>query len=374
LSGSPPDRATVRPPSGLLGMLVLIVAVEAIITGRRADLVSALLEDWRVAALAAETKSKGRDVLCFGDSLVKYGVLPKVIEARSGLRAYNLATSGGTAPSAYFLLRRALDSGARPKAVVVDFNALMLPRDDPPNLLNYPELGSVRDCLDLGFTSGDPGFAGALALSKLLPSYCWRFEIRRSVLASLDGRSVSQRESLRFFRDFWANEAGAHPSPSGRKRHPQEDTMIDGVSPATWAFEPTDRAYIDRFLALAEARGIAVYWLMPPMAPEVHVRRGHRGTDALYDRFARSIAAKYPNAVIVDARNSGYDDSVHIDHLHLDRRGASVLSDDLAAVLVDRPVARAPGELAWVALPALAGRTGAEPASAVARSRASTPR
>ena len=96
LSGSPPDRPAARLPRGLLGMLALIAAVEGSLAAHRADFATPWGEDWRFSAWAAREKSPGCDVLCFGDSLVKYGVVPKVIEARTGLRSYNLATSGGS--------------------------------------------------------------------------------------------------------------------------------------------------------------------------------------------------------------------------------------------------------------------------------------
>src|SRR5947199_7563 len=89
------------------------------------------------------------------------------------------ATTGGRRPASFFLLRRALDAGARPRAIVADFAALMLKDDDnPPKPLNYPELATLRDCLDLAWASRDASFFGSLALGKLLPSYRWRFEIR----------------------------------------------------------------------------------------------------------------------------------------------------------------------------------------------------
>ncbi len=369
MSGSPPDRATIRPPVGLLGMLALVAAVEAGIAGLRADLVSPLAEDWRSAAEAARSKAPGADVLCFGDSLVKYGVLPRVIQQRTGLRAYSLATSGGTMASSFFLFRQALDAGARPRAVIVDFAALMLRDPDPPKLLNYPELGTVRDCLDLAWTARDPNFLGSSAVSKLLASYRWRFEIRRSIRLALDGVAGSQRPGLMHYLDLWDREAGANPVDAARVRHPQEETLIDGVCPADWACKPVDRAYLDRFLALAEARGVTVYWLMPPFAPEVHERRASRGTDAAYARFVRSVAEGRRGLVIVDARGSGYDNLAHVDHLHLNRRGASVLSGDLAEVLASRA-----GGRSWVDLPAFAGRTGDEPAPGLARSAPSTTR
>ena len=355
-------------------MLALVAAVEAGLEARRPDLVGPWAEGWRSSARAAEAKAPGSDVLCFGDSLVKYGVLPKVIQARTGLRAYNLATSGGTIPSAFFLLRRALDADARPKAVVVDFAALMDEDESRPRLMNYPDLATFRDCLDLAWARRDAGFFGSLALSKVLPSYHFRFEIRSRILASIDGRCASERASVVSHNKVWAREAGAQPTEPGRNRHPQERLLIETASPAAWACDPTGRAYLERFLDLAGSRGIAVYWLLPPLSPEVHARRAERGSDALYDRFARAILARHPDTVVLDARASGYDDSVHVDHLHLDRRGASVLSADVAAILAEGLASRSPGRPRRVALPSLDGRGGDEPTSAVARSRPSTPR
>ncbi len=221
MSGSVDHRPAARRPSGLIGMLALVVVVEASIAGMRDDLVRPLGESWRFAAKAAETRAPGCDVLCFGDSLVKYGVLPKVIEAKVGLRAYGLASSGGTAPSAFFLLRRALDAGARPRAIVVDFASLMAADDGPPKLLNYPELATARDCLDLARTSNAPDFFGEAMVACLLPSARYRFEIRNNVRAAFEGRSTSERDSVKSHRLIWARERGAQPTePVGFRASP----------------------------------------------------------------------------------------------------------------------------------------------------------
>jgi len=348
-------------------MLALVGLAELAIADHRPDLVTPWAEDWRISARAAERSAPGAEVLCFGDSLVKYGVLPRVIEARSGLKGFNLATSGGTMPSAFFLLRQALDSGARPRAIVVDFAALMLKDPDPPTMQNYPELASLGDCLDLARASGHADFFASALASKALPSCRWRFEIRAAVRAALDGRSVSQRSILPRYRRDWDKEAGAQPMPPGRVRHPSEDYLIDGVSPETWTCEPRNEAYLDRFLGLAGARGIPVFWLMPPLCPEVHARRARRGSDAAYGRFARGKLGRHRNLVVLDARPSGYDDTVHIDHLHLDRRGAAVLSGDVASALLDRLDGGNADR--WVDLPPYAGRSGDEAPRSLARSR-----
>ena len=133
---------------------------------------------------------------------------------------------------------------------------------------------------------------------------------------------------------------------------------------------PVGGARLDRFLALAGSHRIPVFWLMPPLCPEAHARRARRGSDRSYGEFARRMIERHEDVVVLDARTSGYDDSVHIDHLHLDRRGAAVLSADLATVLADH-LARADRGSAWVEMPAFAGRAVDDPPAGLARSRAS---
>ena len=344
-----------RLPVGLLGMLALVAAIEAAVGAHRADLAPPWAEDWRFAAWAADRQAPGADVLCFGDSLVKYGVLPRAIEARTGLKAYNLATSGGTMPSAYFLLKRALAAGAQPRAVVVDFAALMLRDGDPLTLRNYPELATLADCAELARTDGDADFLAAAAVAKVVPSYAWRFELRGAIRAGFAGQSASHRAEGTAYRQRWETHRGAQPTPPGRVWHPSEDYLIDGVSPESWAIEPRNDAYLDRFVALAAEHQIPVYWLIPPLCPAAHARRAVRGADAAYDRLVRAKLAKFANLVVLDARPAGYDDSVHIDHIHLDRVGARVLSGDIGAALAARLGSTgAPGE--WVVLPPVAGR------------------
>ena len=327
-----------------------MVAVETVIDGYRADLAPTWAEDWRFSAWAADRQAPGSDILCFGDSLVKYGVLPRVIESRDGLTGYNLATSGGTMPSAFFLFQRSLAAGARPKAVVVDFAPLMLESAGPVAIQNYAELATVADCVDLARTAGDPQFLAKSLMAKVLPSYAWRFDVRRLVMARLAGGSDSKRYSGASHRLRWEFDRGAQPTQPGRSRHESEDYLLDGVSPASWTIAPRDDAYLDRFVGLAQSRGIPVYWLIPPLVPEAHARRALRGADDAYDRLVRSKLARFSNIVVLDARRSGYDDSAHVDHLHLDREGATVLSGDIAAVLGERLRGRG-GVESWVSLP-----------------------
>ena len=71
--------------------------------------------------------------------------------------------------------------------------------------------------------------------------------------------------------------------------------------------------------------------------------------------MARALLARHPNVEVLDARESGYDDSVHIDLLRLEVHGARVFSNDLADHLLNQTPSATDH---WAAMPPLAGRTG----------------
>src|SRR5262249_6244938 len=138
--------------------------------------------DRAITNQAAFQASLEADVLCFCDSQSKFGLLPRVIEAQTGRPAFNLAPVSGQAASSYFLLRRALEAGARPKAVLVNFMPRLLQLPLAHNAQQWPELLSPRDALDLCVTARDPDRFAAIMLARLLPSVRNRYQIRTNVL------------------------------------------------------------------------------------------------------------------------------------------------------------------------------------------------
>src|SRR5262249_6735716 len=85
-------------PAGLLGMLVLVAAFELFVAGR--DRFSTdQAENWRFKAQASVAEASRCQVLCFGDSMVEFGLVPGVVERGINARAYNLALHGGTPAS-----------------------------------------------------------------------------------------------------------------------------------------------------------------------------------------------------------------------------------------------------------------------------------
>src|SRR5271163_2053591 len=67
-------------PWGVAGMIGLIVAIECFVSRNWLDFTDPVSLSWRYSAEAVRTDSSGRELLCLGDSLVKHGLIPRVIE------------------------------------------------------------------------------------------------------------------------------------------------------------------------------------------------------------------------------------------------------------------------------------------------------
>jgi hypothetical protein len=338
-------------PWGLFGMAILVVGIELFVS--RDDKLTTLADAEHKFAYRASREARRYEVLCFGDSQAKDGIVPRVVEARLGKRTLNLAIAGSPAPSAYFLLRRALESGARPAALLVDYHAWVLQVDPRHRVHMYAELCNLRDCVELAWTAGDANFFGSLATSVLLPSFKNRGEIRARVLAALRGASDDPKRLFVMQSERnWIANGGAQIMPRNPEVAKIHEFWDESASyPEHWESIPTNTAYITKFLGLAAANRIPVFLLVPPRHPRVQANREGLGLDALYTRFVRETTAGYPNVTVIDARHSGYDPAVFIDSSHLDRQGAYDFSDDVAAAVADRLGSRVEGRTCWVDLP-----------------------
>ena len=139
-----PRRASV--PWGLLGMISLVLAIESSLEASR-DYTTVANAYYQFARQACRKASRA-DVLCFGDSLVKVDVLPRVIESRLKTRAYNLAIAGSLPPASSARVPPRPCRRARPKAVLVDFKPSLLPVDPRATVSLLGDLLSFRDGLD----------------------------------------------------------------------------------------------------------------------------------------------------------------------------------------------------------------------------------
>jgi hypothetical protein len=338
-------------------MLVAVVLIELAVARQLAAFTNMFAEDWRLTGRAAGRKAVHCQVVCFGDSLVKFGVQPAVIEERTGGRVYNLALYRGQTPSSYFLLRHVLRSGARPAEVVVDADPHLLEHDPLASVRPWAELCDVSDLLDLAWESGDVSFPGRALTAQAIPSLRSRAEIRAWVLAALSGDAGVAKAALKGLWRNWRVNRGAQLMPAN-PAYPEE-LIAKSYGPAGWSPRPINLRYARRFLDLAARHGVRVFWVIPPVNPLVQDRRERCPLDAQHAGLLAALLADFPNLVVVDGRRSGYDRRAFHDATHLCREGAVALSAEIGD-LIGRPYPAAPGSR-WTRLQPFRARNSAAP-------------
>ena len=237
-----------------------------------------------------------RPVLCAGDSLVKHGLIPKVIAARSGHAAVNLAVARGPAPATFFLFRRALEAGARPAALVVDFKPSVLVGGPRYNVRYWQEILTLRESLDLA--------RSARQRVALLRDWRWGSCCRRSGRGTRSGATCGRpcgARPIRFVRSI-APASGTGRSTtvptsrprtppstasSGRRRPEVPDPGLPLPPRQRRVHPPPPQRWPPR-------AGIPVYWLLPPLAPQLQARREQTGAEAGFVRFVRSFQTPTP--------------------------------------------------------------------------------
>lgn len=339
-------------PTALLGMLALVAGIEWQLSRHDQPVFSTnAAMSWRFGGRQARSASAHAEVLCFGDSQVQFALLPRLIERQSGLTAYNLALHAAPPPASFFLFQRAIRSGARPRAVVVDFQAHVLGMRPAGQARLWSEFLDVGEMLDLAGSTRDPSLFADLLCGRLLSSYRDRHEIRAGVMGRLAGTDLTQTANL-WLTPLWRNwriNRGANIFPS----NPGHDSTVEPghwLAPTHWTREHANLLYMKRFLDLARAEQIPVFWLLPPVHPAVIADRQRRRLEPTYSEFIAAVQRQYPEVIVLDARDRGYDRTVFSDLAHLDREGASVLSHDVgdALALALRPGTARPR---WIELP-----------------------
>src|SRR5436305_1799178 len=87
--------AAARWPVGCLGMIALVLGVESLVSARRARFQDVTSVTWELSARSAGGEAARCEVLGFGDSLLKFGFNPLVLERETGRSAWNLAVNAG---------------------------------------------------------------------------------------------------------------------------------------------------------------------------------------------------------------------------------------------------------------------------------------
>jgi hypothetical protein len=337
-----------RCPWGLLGALGLIVAVEATIARHEVDLTTPPRLEWRESRRAASAEATDCQVLGLGTSMTKLGLFPAVVARESGRRTYNLAACAGRLPGSYYLLKHALERGAKPEAIVLEVHPSYLAVPFQEGMVAWPDLLDPADCLDLAWTARDASFFASTMLARFLPSVGARAEIRAAILAVLRGEEGSTRSPILAHRRNLGVNAGAFVRRRDTPYQGEVTPYLEGMylNPY-WSANPINVRYLRRLLDLCGSQKIQVYWLIPPLVPGLQARRESAGLEDSYNRFTRRIQRSYPDLVVLDARKSGYDAPVFSDAAHLDFSGAVTLSAEVGRILK-----AGSGGSRWIDLPA----------------------
>jgi hypothetical protein len=317
-----------------LGSLIAILCVEHFLALQDNTLTPVYAAVARRVGLAARREATKCEILCFGDSLMQFGVVPRVLEKCLGRTSYNLAISGSYPPAAYFLLRRALRSGARPAAIVVDFKANILSGNPLTNPRPWVEMLTLRECAEMSWDQRDTSYFGSLVLGKIVPSYRARYDIRTFCLATLGGELVrGPNEIAPWFRSFNVNQGASLVPDAFRSPWPAQSYIDQVFWPQHWEIDPVGGRYVRRFLELAASRHIPVFWVMPPIQQRLQDGRDERNLDQAYVECVFKLLKRFPNNVLVDGHHSEFPDSAYWDPSHLNRTGALALSSGIAQVI-----------------------------------------
>jgi hypothetical protein len=340
-------------PAGLLGTLALVAVVESVVASRWEVVTDPVAFSWQFSAAAARSEAAGRRALGAGDSLLKHGLIPAVVEATACVRTYNLASAASPIPWTYYILRRAFEAGARPEVLVLDLKPSLLAGGPEFRLRDWPEVLSPREAVELIWTAHSGTFAGELLVAELLPSFRARHDLRDHLGAALRGDRSRLGDLNAVCRRNWTVNAGANvatprPAFDGSVTETQHREFLSH----RFRVHRVNALYVRRTLDLASGRGVRTYIVVPPFAPALLARRGQTGAEVAYTDYLRSLVRHYPGLTVLDARRSRYPAGVFVDPIHLDRRGATALSADVAAVLSDDlGPAHRPRPGRWVELP-----------------------
>jgi hypothetical protein len=309
---------------------------------------------WRYSTNAAETESARCDLLCLGDSQIKHALVPRVLEQGTGLRTVNLSAARAPALLTYFLLRRALDCGARPGAIIINAKPAVLLANPEFNARYWQEVLSPSEWIELLQMTRNAPFAVSAIIGRLLPSLRCRLEVRSNVLAALRGETDRVPAINRVLLRNWMVNGGANVVAA--RALPQQDRDAPEIErrlhPGLFHVDRTNAEAIERLMRLAAERDVPVFWLLPPSSPALQTLRDQSGAERGYERFVRSFTARYPRVLtVLDGRRAGYSPELFTDLTHLNAQGAIALSRAVATAIVPalgrRRSPTAPG---WIAL------------------------
>jgi hypothetical protein len=322
-------------PWGAIGALTILFGIESIVNRHWLELTDPTSLSWRFSAESAECEAPAAQVLCLGDSLLKHGLVPSILARDSGLRTLNLSAAQGSTVLTQSLLRRSLNSGARPKALIVNAKPAVLLGGPEVNARAWQEVLNPYDLIELLRMTRNPAFVASLIVGRVIPSLRSHLEIRSAISGALRGETSQVAVINPVLWRNWAKNAGANVASAAS---PFDGAVTSEVRQQLFTdlfyVDPANAQAIEKILEIAAERRIPIFWVLFPISPKLQSLRDQSGADAQHDRFLKSIAVRHPGQLtVLDARHAGYPAHFFVDATHLNRRGALVLSRSVAAAL-----------------------------------------
>ena len=345
-------------PWGMLWAIAILILVERAVFHHRLDLASRNTIGITHTHQAIYGESRDSSVLAMGDSLVKAGVSPTVIEKRLGRKTFNLAIHGAIAPMTYYMLEQALSRAPQPSAIIVDFKPSQLTIHPSLVLPGFSSEMNFGQCVDFARTMKSSSFFAQLLTHKYIPSLKERWGIREYVSSALAGKAIDKRSTNLSALIRWSADRGADSLPVVPWIESIETTWDEGtyVPDTPLPFDFLNLVYLKRFLELSERNKIPVFWVAPPLHPRIQAKRDARGLDATFTSLLRSSVERFEGLTVIDARRSFYPVRKFVDGAHLDHEGAAIFSDSVAEVMKER--LRGPSDRdRWVNLPTFSQST-----------------
>ena len=318
-----------RVPWGLLGMFALVGLFESFVAGHGVRFSRIEPDDWRSTARVAEREVPSGGILILGDSQVKFGISPFQVEAEVGQPAQCLAIQGGQAPSSYFLLRKALQAGMIPSAIVVDFEPNLLREPPTGKTRMWAELATLRECYELASSERDFAEFAGMALGRILPSYRARLEIRGNLMAALKAETSNTSALIELARRNRGMNRGAILMSKDLGNHQHDVSTWGNPMPEPWKANDVNDLYARRLIRLALDHKIPVYAALMPLSPGVQTKYEQSGIDGRYVAWLGKLQSRFPNFHVLDWRHADYGPLAFFDALHLNSVGASSVGSAL---------------------------------------------
>jgi hypothetical protein len=287
------------------------------------------------------------DIIFMGTSLALNAFDPQVIETeiaqKTGARvhALNLGIAGGTVDVHYLVLKNIITDAKKPAIIVyglTDTDIGRLPNDQVTGF-RYAERLLRPD--DFALYSGHTLPQKLAFATNLLCPFCRDHLLLRNAIEALTNPDYSayaymhpgSQHRERAANGFHAAEAGEHypgdVAPFFYSFRDQRPVLH---------FDAPERAGIDRFINLAQARNIQVVLVNPPTTAAVLNDWGDPSLLARFQQAAQEIAADH-GVPLLDLYEKGptlVPDDGWWDPQHLNKGGAAIVSRVVAdQVLVD---------------------------------------